>query len=133
MPQSKPTVLDAAIGARVRAMRIAAAMNQTVLGRNLGITFQQVQKFEKGANKLSVNQLKTIADVFGTSVGTILSQAVNDTKDNPEGPNPALELLGTLGGAELAKIYVGLEGRPERLLLLQVARALSRTTLPIEQ
>lgn len=62
-PRNK-TPEDAKIGQRIRVRRIEAAMSQAVLGEKLGVTFQQVQKYEKGVNRVSATRLQQIAKLF---------------------------------------------------------------------
>lgn len=64
------------IGSLIREMRKAAGMSQMKLADKLGVSYQQVQKYEKGASKLSVPRLMQIADVFGVHVTAFLE----DTK-----------------------------------------------------
>jgi transcriptional regulator with XRE-family HTH domain len=55
---------DAAMGMRVREARLAAGVSQEKLGAILGVTFQQVQKYEKGVNRISSGRLKLLAETF---------------------------------------------------------------------
>jgi transcriptional regulator with XRE-family HTH domain len=63
------------IGALIREMRKAAGMSQMRLADKIGVSYQQVQKYEKGASKLSVPRLMQIADVFGVPVTAFLEDA----------------------------------------------------------
>ena len=60
--------LDAFIGEKVKQCRIALGMSQDKLGSYLGITFQQVQKYEKGINRISASMLYTIATVLNVEI-----------------------------------------------------------------
>jgi len=60
------------IGSIIREMRKAAGMSQMRLAEKIGVSYQQVQKYEKGASKLSVPRLMQIADVFGVPVTAFL-------------------------------------------------------------
>jgi transcriptional regulator with XRE-family HTH domain len=60
------------IGMLIREMRKAAGMSQMKLAEKIGVSYQQVQKYEKGASKLSVPRLLQIAEVFGVPVTTFL-------------------------------------------------------------
>lgn len=60
------------IGERIRAARLDKSMSQTDLGQKIGITFQQIQKYEKGANNISVVNLKRMADALGVPAFTLL-------------------------------------------------------------
>ncbi|TFF17224.1 XRE family transcriptional regulator [Jiella endophytica] len=56
--------IDAAVGGRIRMHRLAHGMSQTALARSLGVSFQQVQKYENGTNQISISRLQKVADVF---------------------------------------------------------------------
>ena len=59
--------VDVHVGSRVRSLRIQLKMSQTDLGDSLGITFQQIQKYEKGKNRISSSRLHQIAAIFGVA------------------------------------------------------------------
>jgi len=63
------------IGSLIREMRKAAGMSQMRLADKIGVSYQQVQKYEKGASKLSVPRLMQIADVFGVPVTAFLEDS----------------------------------------------------------
>ena len=60
--------IDAAVGLRMAARRSALGLSQTALALQLGVSFQQVQKYEKGANRVSASRLHQVATVLGCSV-----------------------------------------------------------------
>ncbi len=63
-----PRPVDAHVGRRVRLRRTILGMNQAKLGAALGLTFQQVQKYEKGTNRIGASRLYEISNVLGVSV-----------------------------------------------------------------
>jgi transcriptional regulator with XRE-family HTH domain len=63
-----PKEIDKYVGARVRARRLMVRMSQETLGEHLGLTFQQIQKYEKGTNRISAGRLAQIAEIFGESL-----------------------------------------------------------------
>lgn len=69
----KPGEIDRQVGATVRARRIALGISQEQLARMLGLTFQQVQKYERGTNRISVGRLLQLAKLLRTSVNALLS------------------------------------------------------------
>lgn len=73
------TDIDVRIGGRVRAAREAAGLSQSTLAAALGISFQQVQKYEKGRNRFSASALQRVADLLGVSVAEFF---------DPPGPVP---------------------------------------------
>ena len=64
MNQRKPDALDIAVGQRIRVERLARRMSQTELAERIGVSFQQVQKYEKGVNRVGASRLQQIANVL---------------------------------------------------------------------
>jgi transcriptional regulator with XRE-family HTH domain len=75
--------VDKVIGQRMRCFRLAKEMSQDDLGTKLGVSFQQIQKYEKGTNRLSSSRLVTAAKALDTSVDQILGS--NGHKNNGAG------------------------------------------------
>ncbi len=67
---------EAALGARIRVARIAARMSQTELGDAVGVTFQQVQKYERGKDRVAASTLQGIATVLGVHPGSLYDHDV---------------------------------------------------------
>jgi transcriptional regulator with XRE-family HTH domain len=67
--KKSPSAVDRHIGARVRARRVQVGLSQEKLGDALGITFQQIQKYEKGANRMGASRLQQAATALGVPVG----------------------------------------------------------------
>ena len=67
--KKSPNPIDIHVGSRVRLRRMMLGMSQEKLGESLGITFQQVQKYEKGANRISASKLWDIARFFRVDIG----------------------------------------------------------------
>ena len=68
MAKKQPSSIDAHVGSRVRLRRMLIGMSQEKLGELLGLTFQQVQKYEKGANRIGASRLFDIAQILGVPV-----------------------------------------------------------------
>jgi transcriptional regulator with XRE-family HTH domain len=83
---------DVEVGRLVRALRMARGLSQTELGNQIGVTFQQVQKYESGANRISIGRLTRIARLLGVSVTYLLGASQRE---------PVAELNGK-GQTELA-------------------------------
>jgi len=71
MATRKSGPLDAMVGARISMLRVNRGMSQAMLAERLGVTFQQVQKYERGANRVGASRLAQIASVLGVSVGEL--------------------------------------------------------------
>lgn len=74
MSAREVTDFDVKIGARLRTLRNAADVSQESLAAALGVTFQQVQKYEKGANRMSAERLHDVAHALGVSVATLFGE-----------------------------------------------------------
>ena len=70
-----PHPVDIHVGAEIARRRIALGLNQSDLGRKLGVTFQQVQKYEKGANRVSASKLSMAAEALRCAVGDFFPNA----------------------------------------------------------
>jgi transcriptional regulator with XRE-family HTH domain len=73
--------VDKEIGSRVRMRRMLIGMSQEKLGEMLNLTFQQVQKYEKGTNRISASRLVDIARVLGVSIGYFYEGLAGEKKD----------------------------------------------------
>lgn len=98
----KPDPLDAMVGAKIRIFRMSRGLSQTDLGDRIGVTFQQVQKYEKGANRVGASRLSHIAAVLGISVGELFEPS----RDRPADSNSPFRLLGEPGALRVLKAYV---------------------------
>jgi len=73
-----PDPLDVMVGARIRILRNHRGMSQGELAGKIGVTFQQVQKYEKGTNRVGASRLSRIAAVLGVSVGELFESSENE-------------------------------------------------------
>lgn len=69
-----PKEVDTRVGQRVRARRIEIGMSQEALGEKLGLTFQQVQKYEKGTNRIGASRMSAIAETLGVSIAYLFGE-----------------------------------------------------------
>ena len=98
--------VDKIIGQRLRSFRLAKEMSQEDLGTHLGVSFQQIQKYESGTNRLSGSRLITSAKVLGASVEQILGS--NGHKNNGAG-----EYLASLSEPPVIALVRTLERLPK--------------------
>ncbi|MCJ2087057.1 helix-turn-helix domain-containing protein [Methylobacterium sp. E-005] len=78
------TDIDRTIGGRVATLRVARGMSQTALGEAIGVSFQQVQKYEKGRNRIGAGRLQTIADLLKVPVETFFADRMMDGIDRED-------------------------------------------------
>jgi len=116
---SAPDPLDVAIGARVRARRRMLGMSQTALGEELGVTFQQVQKYERGINRISGSTLIRLGRVLGVPAGSLLGD------DEKADEAPPWAYLMKSGVAETIDALAAVKSPQIRRQIVALARALA--------
>jgi transcriptional regulator with XRE-family HTH domain len=110
MAKKLPNLIDEHVGGRVRMRRMTLGISQEKLADALGITFQQVQKYEKGANRISASRLHHISHVLQVSVPFFFEgapQAPGHHEDIGAAPSPAYvtEFLASSDGLALVKAF----------------------------
>lgn len=121
-----PNPIDLHVGARVRSRRKFLGVSQERLANALGLTFQQVQKYERGTNRISASKLFEISRALGTPVAHFF-QGLNAEADEPavgEEAGSVHTFLMTPEGVELAQIFPSIQPRLRRRIL-ELARTLS--------
>jgi len=97
----KPNAIDVHVGSRIRLQRALKEMSQTTLAEGLGITFQQVQKYEKGTNRVGASRLQAIANILGVPIAWFFE----------DGPVSAPTLgPGAGSGREITEFLTSIEG-----------------------
>ena len=119
--------IDKYLGDRLRARRIMMKMSQDDLGKSLGVTFQQIQKYEKGTNRMSAALMVVpLAKILGVDIGYYYDEIPN-TKRNGEIETPALtELALTLHGRRLIDAFLSLKNDMLRGAVADLAHVLAR-------
>jgi transcriptional regulator with XRE-family HTH domain len=113
--RAAPNPIDKHVGSRVRMRRMMLAMSQEKLGEALGVTFQQIQKYEKGTNRISASRLQQSADMLQVPVAFFFEDAPNVPGAAPQvtgkAPSPAYvtEFLATSDGIRLTKAFMRIE------------------------
>src|SRR6478736_6989693 len=110
MSTKAPNPVDKYVGSRVRMRRIMLGMSQEKLGEALGLTFQQVQKYEKGTNRVGASRLQQIADILQVPVSFLFEGAPSDPRDGKgfgEAPSPnyVADFLATSEGLALTRAF----------------------------
>jgi transcriptional regulator with XRE-family HTH domain len=77
-----PDPLDVMVGAKIRIFRTQRGMSQTALAEKIGVAFQQVQKYEKGTNRVGASRLSRIAAVLGISIGELFDSPEDGSGDS---------------------------------------------------
>ena len=121
--------IDKEIGSRVRMRRISVGMSQEKLGDMLGLTFQQVQKYEKGTNRISVGRLVDIAKILGVDIHFFFN-GIKSGKADPgfaedETPPYISEVMSTPEGLQLIRTFTSIRNPKIRKSIVQLVTALA--------
>jgi transcriptional regulator with XRE-family HTH domain len=111
--------IDKHVGSQVRMRRVALNMSQSKLGDALGITFQQVQKYEKGANRIGASRLQHISQILQVPPafffeGLSETGAARASTNAAASPNPVTDFMATSEGLALAKAFMSITNRQVR-------------------
>lgn len=99
-----PTEADREIGVRITARRKIVGISQSALAQAVGVTFQQLQKYERGENRVSAGRLHLIAKVLGTTIGALVGEEGASSIDGE-----AAALLGEAGAVDLLRLFAELK------------------------
>ena len=124
MQQKRAQKIDKIIGRNVRIHRLAKKMSQTELGDQLGVSFQQVQKYENGANRVGSGRLYQIAAVLGLHVSTLFKGGENRDKGTASG---LLDLLTEPQSVRLIRAFAKISDSTVRRSLVQLAEKFAKT------
>lgn len=129
--KKKPNPIDVHVGSRVRLRRNMLGMSQEKLGESLGITFQQIQKYEKGTNRVGASRLQAIASILGVPVSFFF-------EDAPEVPHIAgsgfrednstsyvVDFLNSAEGLQLNRAFVKISDAKVRRRVVDLVKALA--------
>ena len=123
MSPKEATEVDQTVGARITAMRKAKGLSQADLGVAVGVTFQQIQKYEKGINRVGASRLQQIAKCLDVPVSTLFE----DNAEMAKQPGDLL-LLGTHGAVTLLKAFAEIENNELRRNVLAIVRDIARVS-----
>ena len=114
---------DVEIGRKIRALRLQRGLSQTSLAVGIGLTFQQVQKYEKGTNRVSAGRLQKIADMLDTPV-TFFYGGMGTAGKKHEKQTDGLAFLQTKGAMRLIRAYGEIKSRATKYALVVLAESL---------
>jgi transcriptional regulator with XRE-family HTH domain len=123
MATRKSGPLDVMVGTRIRMLRVNRGMSQTMLAERIGVTFQQVQKYERGANRIGASRLSQIASVLGVSVGELFESGAGSP-----GLNSPVRLLAEPGALRVLKAYARTTCPRVRLRIAKLVESIASRT-----
>jgi len=115
MPRAVQSKADIVVGRNIRIFRQKLRMSQSALARQVGVTFQQIQKYEKGLNRVGASRLAQIAAALQVPIPSLF-QGVEENK-NVASPH---ELLTDANAVKLAEAFVGIRDTQMRRTIVQL-------------
>jgi transcriptional regulator with XRE-family HTH domain len=121
------SVIDQEIAKRVLAHRTQLGLSQTEIGKKLGVTFQQIQKYEKGVNRIGAGRLFQLATVFNIPVEALFPKPAPFTEANAPPPPQELcsDILFTADGRRMCLAFAKIENSRVRKKVIALVEALT--------
>lgn len=124
----RPNPTDIYVGSRVRMRRKMLGLSQEKLGDKLGITFQQIQKYEKGTNRVGASRLQAMATALEVPVSYFFpdsTPAADGTGMRDEGAAFMMDFMSTSEGLELSRAFMRIRNVKVRRKIVELIRALA--------
>ena len=122
--------VDTHVGARIRLRRQVLKMSQERLGEQLGVTFQQVQKYERGANRVGASRLWRLSQVLDVPVSFFFEGLTTDIESGEFAENDQMpivyDFINSSDGVALAKAVSQITNKAVRRQILELARSLAK-------
>ena len=130
MAKKTPYPVDRHVGSRVRMRRMMLSMSQEKLGDGLGLTFQQVQKYEKGTNRIGASRLQQISHILQVPVAFFFEGAPHvhgQSEGMKEAPSPAYvaDFLATSEGLALTKAFMRIKEPKVRRRIVDLVKQIA--------
>ncbi|MCI4662684.1 MAG: helix-turn-helix transcriptional regulator [Neomegalonema sp.] len=128
-----PNPIDVHVGGRVRLRRMVVGMSQEKLGEQLGLTFQQVQKYEKGANRIGASRLFEIARLLGVTVQFFFEDlpdgvdpgVVNGMREEAHDTAGLMEFVSSAEGLQLNMAFSQIDSAETRKRIVDLVKTLA--------
>jgi transcriptional regulator with XRE-family HTH domain len=133
MAKKKPHPIDVHVGRRVKMRRMLVGMSQEKLGEQLGLTFQQVQKYEKGANRIGASRLWDLSRILEVPPRYFFEGARAATGQAAEGftesaqPDYVLDFVQSSEGVQLIKAFIQIKDENVRRGIVNLAKTLAKS------
>jgi transcriptional regulator with XRE-family HTH domain len=135
MSAKTPNPVDKYVGSRVRMRRIMLGLSQEKLGDALGLTFQQIQKYEKGTNRIGASRLHQISDILQVPVSFLFEggpSSSTSVEGLGEAPSPAYvsDFLATSEGLALTRAFTKITDAKLRRSIVDLVEQIAATQTP---
>jgi transcriptional regulator with XRE-family HTH domain len=129
VPKKQANPIDAQVGNRVRIRRMLIGMSQERLGDLLGLTFQQVQKYEKGVNRIGAGRLFEVAKILGVPIDFFYDGVAGTGGEksgfNEAGAPPVMEFVSSGEGLQLSLAFMKIKDPKVRKRVLDLVKSLA--------
>jgi transcriptional regulator with XRE-family HTH domain len=127
MPPKKTQSIDAYVAGRLRGMRLQLGISQAQLARQLGVTFQQVQKYEAGINRVGAGRLFQLAALYGISIQEFFPKTAvtSEGRRTSEKLDQIARFASSAEGSELCETFQRIKSPRRRKLILSLLREMS--------
>jgi transcriptional regulator with XRE-family HTH domain len=122
-----PNPIDIHVGKRIRMRRLLLGMNQETLASGLGLTFQQVQKYEGGANRVSASRLSAVAEILGVPISYFFGDLPATNVEVSAEENVRRERLERSVTIELVRLYYAIPDPTVRRQFLEMVKAVAQS------
>jgi transcriptional regulator with XRE-family HTH domain len=128
--KKKPNPIDVHVGSRIRLRRNMMGMSQEKLGELLGITFQQIQKYEKGSNRVGASRLQAISSILNVPVSFFFEDAPGESTAGggfaeDGGTSYVVDFLSSTEGLQLNRAFVRIRDGKVRKKILDLVKTLA--------
>jgi transcriptional regulator with XRE-family HTH domain len=133
MNRKAPNPIDVHVGSRIRLRRVLINMSQEKLGEQLGITFQQVQKYEKGTNRVGASRLYRISQVLGVPVSFFFEDIAGETQSGSgfsetQSERFVVDFISSAEGLQLNKAFLRISDPRVRRKVVELVQAVCDDT-----
>jgi len=129
MNRRSTTDFDTKLGKRMRVARNQAGLSQQQVADQLGVSFQQLQKYEKGVNRISPERLQAVAKVLNTTAPELMSAKPGSGLSEPE-ENEVMNFMATREGVRLATAFMRLPKGRKRFAFLELVEVIAYIPRP---
>jgi transcriptional regulator with XRE-family HTH domain len=121
-----PNATDSEVGESIRAHRLIAGMSQTDLANKLGVSFQQVQKYEKGVNRVGAGRLPEIAEIFNVPISALFNDHAETSSGKGKTNSAPVRLITDPNVLKLLTAYSDITDRAVRRCLAELVEQIAR-------
>lgn len=122
---SRPNSIDMHVGGRLRMRRMMIGMSQERLGHELGVTFQQIQKYEKGTNRIGASRLFDMSRVLEVEIGYFFEGLGTADRASRPGSERLSEFIATPEGVALNSAFAAIADQATRKRIIELVKTLS--------